>query len=57
MKRGKNILNVDVIGGQGSLTTIEEKALAEHFKKRKETFKKQSLKASGNLQKKLPAAH
>lgn len=34
MKRIKNQLDVDYIGGQGSLTESEEKALSEFFRKR-----------------------
>ena len=35
MKSKKIELNVDFIGGQGSLTALEEKALSEFFKQRK----------------------
>ena len=35
MKTKKIELDVDYIGGQGSLTESEEKALSEFFKKRK----------------------
>lgn len=39
--KAKNIdLDVDYIGGQGSLTDAEEKALSEFFKQRKENLKK-----------------
>lgn len=39
--KAKNIdLDVDYIGGQGSLTDVEEKALSEFFKQRKENLKK-----------------
>ncbi len=34
MKRMKNQLDVDYIGGQGALTESEEKALSEFFRKR-----------------------
>ena len=35
MKAPKKELDVDIIGGQGSLTIEEEKALSVFFKKRK----------------------
>ena len=35
MKSKKTELDVDVIGGQGSLTPAEEKAISEFFKQRK----------------------
>ncbi|MEI8054167.1 MAG: hypothetical protein WCH52_10545 [Bacteroidota bacterium] len=35
MKSKKTELNVDVIGGQGSLTAAEEKAISELIKQRK----------------------
>lgn len=35
MKQIKNQLDVDFIGGQGSLTESEEKALSEFFKKKR----------------------
>jgi hypothetical protein len=38
MKTIKNNLDVDFIGGQGSLTVEEEKALHEFFKKRKLSY-------------------
>jgi hypothetical protein len=42
MKNRKHILDVDFIGGQGELTSTEEKALSEYFnkKKLKQTSKK-----------------
>ena len=40
MKPKKIELDVDFIGGQGSLTAIEEKALSDFFKQRKLTDKK-----------------
>jgi hypothetical protein len=42
MKNKKQILDVDFIGGQGELTSTEEKALSEYFnkKKLKQTSKK-----------------
>ena len=43
MKSKKIELNVDFIGGQGSLTTLEEKALSEFFKQRK-LIKKRAAK-------------
>ena len=39
MKTKKNELDVDFIGGQGSLTAEEEKALSDFFRKRKMTSK------------------
>lgn len=39
MKTQKNELDVDFIGGQGSLTIEEEKALSDFFKQRKSTSK------------------
>ena len=41
MKTKKNELDVDFIGGHGELTSEEEKALSDYFKKQK-------LKASAN---------
>lgn len=35
MKNKKHILDVDFIGGQGELTSTEEKALSEYFNKKK----------------------
>lgn len=35
MKNKKQILDVDFIGGQGELTSTEEKALSEYFNKKK----------------------
>lgn len=35
MKNRKHILDVDFIGGQGELTSTEEKALSEYFNKKK----------------------
>lgn len=40
MKTKKIDLDVDYIGGQGSLTEAEEKALSEFFKQRKKTSNK-----------------
>lgn len=39
MKTEKTELDVDFIGGQGSLTVEEEKALSDFFRKRKMTSK------------------
>lgn len=39
MKPKKLELDVDVIGGLGSLTAAEERALSDFFKKRKQTAK------------------
>lgn len=39
MRTSKNELDVDFIGGQGSLTAEEEKALSDFFKERKSTAK------------------
>ncbi len=35
MKGKKQILDVDFIGGQGSLTAVEEKAISEYFQRKK----------------------
>ena len=35
MNKKKQILNVDTIGGQGSLTVAEEKALNDYFQRTK----------------------
>jgi hypothetical protein len=40
MKTKKTELDVDFIGGQGSLTLAEEKTLSDFFKKRKSISKK-----------------
>lgn len=42
MKTKQNELDVDFIGGQGELTSEEEKALSDYFKKQK-------LKASAHI--------
>lgn len=42
MKTKKVILDVDFIGGMGALTSDEEKALSEFFKKRKKGVKLKS---------------
>ena len=52
MKAKKLELDVDFIGGQGSLTIDEEKALSEFFKKRKLQPKKKTL-IQKNKEKKL----
>jgi len=52
MKTKKIELDVDFIGGQGSLTIDEEKALSEFFKKRKQQPKKKTL-IQKNKEKKL----
>ena len=41
MRTSKIELDVDFIGGQGPLTTEEEKALSDFFKKRKSEGKSQ----------------
>jgi hypothetical protein len=46
MKTIKNDLDVDYIGGQGSLTIEEEKALSDFFVQRKLTHIKYSDKKS-----------
>ncbi len=40
MKTKKTELDVDVIGGQGSLTHAEEKAISEFFRQRKLALEK-----------------
>jgi hypothetical protein len=52
MKTKKIELDVDFIGGQGSLTIDEEKALSKFFKKRKQQPKKKTL-IQKNKEKKL----
>jgi hypothetical protein len=52
MKTKKIELDVDFIGGQGSLTIDEEKALSEYFKKRKQQSNKKNL-IQKNKEKKL----
>ena len=52
MKTKKLELDVDFIGGQGSLTIDEEKALSEYFKKRKQQSNKKNL-IQKNKEKKL----
>ncbi len=44
MKTKKIDLDVDFIGGQGSLTGAEEKALSEFFKQSKKTLNKAGCK-------------
>ena len=44
MKTKKTELDVDFIGGQGSLTVEEEKALEDFFRQRKLTSKKSVLR-------------
>lgn len=44
MKTKKLELDVDFIGGQGSLTVEEEKALEDFFRQRKLTSKKSVLR-------------
>jgi len=44
MKTKKTELDVDFIGGQGSLTVEEEKALDDFFRQRKLTSKKSVLR-------------
>ncbi len=52
MKAKKIELEVDFIGGQGSLTIDEEKALSAYFKKIKQQSNKKNL-IQKNKQKKL----
>ena len=49
-KRIKEI-EVDFIGGQGSLTIEEEKALSEFFRKRKQVKNRPSLKSRTRIAK------
>jgi len=44
MKTRRKELDVDFVGSQEPLTSSEEKALSEFFKKKKELQKKKSLK-------------
>jgi hypothetical protein len=46
MKTKKIDLDVDFIGGQGSLTKAEENALSEFFKQSKKTLNKAGYKSS-----------
>ena len=46
MKTKKTDLDVDYIGGQGSLTKAEENALSEFFKQSKKTLNKAGYKSS-----------
>jgi hypothetical protein len=53
MAKKKQILDVDFIGGQGALTSIEEKALSEYLKKAKPkaTTKSNRSRILGNRKK------
>jgi hypothetical protein len=44
MKSKKTEIDMDFIGGEGSLTVEEEKALSDFFKQKKLTFKKALVK-------------
>jgi hypothetical protein len=57
MKTKKIELDVDYIGGQGSLTIAEEKALSDFLKKRKPMSKKsvENSRLKSVKQKKVPA--
>ena len=44
MKTKKHELDVDFIGGQGSLTEAEEKALSDYFRQRKIKTNKTTIK-------------
>lgn len=44
MKTKKSDIEIDAIGGLGSLTLAEEKALSEFFQKKKATKKKTEKK-------------
>lgn len=44
MKTKKSDIEIDTIGGLGSLTLAEEKALSEFFQKKKATKKKTEKK-------------
>lgn len=48
MKQHKNELNVDFIGGQGSLTKEEETAISEYIKLEKLKRKRQTLKSNSS---------
>lgn len=52
MKTKKVELNVDIIGGQDSLTVAEEKALSDFLKKRKAISKKTIDNKSKNVKRK-----
>lgn len=53
MKAKKIELDVDFIGGQGSLTIDEEQALSAYFKKIKQQSKKKSTVQKNKLKKQL----
>ena len=53
-KRTKE-LEVDFLGGQGSLTIEEEKALSEFFRKRKQEKNRPSIKSSPRIVKRQKA--
>jgi hypothetical protein len=44
MSNKKQILDVDFIGGQGTLTLSEEKALSEYFYKKKSKISNKTIK-------------
>ena len=52
MAKRTNELEVDFLGGQGSLTIKEEKALSEFFKKQKQVKNRSSLKGRTKIGKK-----
>jgi len=56
MRTKKTELEVDFIGGQGSLTTSEEKALSDFFKNRKISTKQIPLKKRHRISKRPKAA-
>ncbi len=53
MKSKKNELEVDFIGGEGSLTAVEQKALSDFFKQRKSLKKSKTVKRAKKVQKSL----
>ena len=51
MEKRTKELEVDFLGGQGSLTIEEEKALSEFFRKRKQVKNRPSLKSRTRIAK------
>ncbi len=49
MKTLKNDIDLDFIGGQGSLTKAEEKQLSDYFKSKKKKNKSAKIVQTGKL--------
>ena len=56
MATKKTELEVDFIGGQGALTSTEEKAISDYFKNLKKTSKQVSLHKRNRISKR-PKTH